>query len=206
MLQRAGLNVVAELLRGHEAFYIDEHYPPGDVRDSASASLYYYHAHRDVDLEHGHFHLFMRDTPRTARRFDVPSEAAQAGRLVHLVAISMDEWGEPQALFTTNRWVTGEDWAAAGEVRDRVARFQIDHAYPSWPVNRWLTALLKFYGAHIDALLAARDAAIERWAQKKPGDDPLAARSLEVLSWMPVSIDDWVDQLQVDTREVISRR
>lgn len=42
--------------------------------------------------------------------------------------------------------------------------------------------------------------------EKKPGDDPLAARSLEVLSWMPVSIDDWVDQLQVDTREVISRR
>lgn len=203
---RAGLNVVAELLRGHEGFYIDEHYPPGDVSDSASDSLYYYHAHRDVDLEHGHFHLFTRDTARSVRRVDAPHAHASADRLVHLVAISMDDWGEPQALFTTNRWVTGEDWAAAAEVRDRVARFEIDHAYPSWPVNRWLTAMLQLYGAHLDVLLAARDATIDRWAKKRPGDDPLAARSLEVLSWLPVSIDAWADQLETGSLKAISRR
>ena len=31
----------------------------------------------------------------------------------HLIAISMDAWGDPIGLFATNRWVTDETWYPA---------------------------------------------------------------------------------------------
>jgi len=60
VLEKAGLNVVGELLKGQGDFVELEHYPRDDVFDADTHGQYYYHAHRGGELEHGHFHTFLR--------------------------------------------------------------------------------------------------------------------------------------------------
>lgn len=45
-----------------------------------------------------------------------------------------------------NRWVTDETRYPEEAVTAMRDRFAIDHAFPNWAVNRWLTALLRLYG------------------------------------------------------------
>ena len=57
----------------------------------------------------------------------------------------MDPTGLPIRLFSANRWVTGEAWYRADDVCKLLDLFEIDHAQPSWPVNRWITAVLRLF-------------------------------------------------------------
>lgn len=41
-------------------------------------------------------------------------------------------------------------------------RFAVDHAYPSWPVNRWISAMFKLFRRHIEALLLGARLALLR--------------------------------------------
>src|SRR4030065_1871260 len=59
VLDKAGLDLVSEVLRGQGTFFELEHYPPDDVFDRDTQAQYYYHAHRGA-REHGHFHTFLR--------------------------------------------------------------------------------------------------------------------------------------------------
>jgi len=65
----------------------------------------------------------------------------------------MVAWGDPIGLFYVNRWVTDETWYPAEAVIAMLDRFAIDHVFPNWAVNRWLTALLRLYRPHIEALI-----------------------------------------------------
>ena len=193
VLLRGGLNVVGEVLRGHDAFVEMEHYPPDDVFDADSHAQYYYHAHRGA-AEHGHFHTFLRagGMPNGV----APAQAGQASEpwpegeeaISHLVAVSMDAWGEPIGLFACNRWVTGESWYAAEDVIRMLERFEIDHAWPSWPANRWLGAMLRLYRPWIEGLLRHRDAVVAAWQRAHPGTDVFEDRALEITGHMPVSV------------------
>ncbi|WP_410328127.1 DUF6969 family protein [Marinobacter sp.] len=69
----------------------------------------------------------------------------------------MDAWGYPTDLFTVNRWVTDESWLPASTTATVLDQFTIDHAYPSWPLNRWLTAMVRGFRPQIEALLRHRD-------------------------------------------------
>lgn len=60
VLEKAGLNVVGEVLKVQGDFVEMEHYPRDDVFDAETHGQYYYHAHRGGDVEHGHFHTFLR--------------------------------------------------------------------------------------------------------------------------------------------------
>lgn len=60
VLQKGGLNIVGEVLKGQGEFYELEHYPKDDVFDRETNSQYYYHAHRAGTNENGHFHTFLR--------------------------------------------------------------------------------------------------------------------------------------------------
>lgn len=109
------------------------HYPDGDVYDHETHGQYYYHAHRDD--EHGHFHLFLRPKgmpsgikPAAVEDFEEPK--AQNDALSHLIAISMDEFGRPKALFTTNRWVTAEYWYGCEDVIR-----MLDHLRSTMPIR-----------------------------------------------------------------------
>lgn len=50
VLEKAGLNVVGELLKGQGDFVELEHYPRDDVFDADTHGQYYYHAHRGGEL------------------------------------------------------------------------------------------------------------------------------------------------------------
>ena len=123
-LANTGDNPVSEMLHHQAPFAVWDHYPKGDVYDWKTHSQYYFHAHPPSESrfpEHGHFHTFLRPKgmpigvkPAPVDGFAMPEDPNDA--LSHLVAISVDEDGQPLRLFTTNRWVTGEVWYNA---RDR---------------------------------------------------------------------------------------
>ena len=199
VLAKTGDNIVGELLRTEETFYEWDHYPKGDVYDHDSHAQFYYHAHPQElrGGEHGHFHTFLRangipDAIRPVRLPDYEAPADRNDDLSHIIAISMDPSGLPIRLFSTNRWVTGETWYRAEDVCTLVDRFEIDLAQPSWPVNRWITAMVRLFHPQIVALIRARDARVDAWAAEKPGENVYEDRELELTSSVDISIDDQI--------------
>lgn len=192
VLRKAGLNVVGEVLKGQGPFYEMNHYPKDDVYDGETHAQYYYHAHRPN--EHGHFHTFVRRPGMPAEMQPVPDAATRdwpAGdaTIAHIVAISMNAEGYPIGLFTANRWVTGDTWYAADDVLVLLDRFVVDHAYPSWPTNRWITAMLRLFRPQIEALVRGRDERLRAWADAHPDSDVYEDRRLETLSETRVNVE-----------------
>lgn len=199
VLDKTGDNLVGEILRGQGTFFEWNHYPEGDVFDRETNAQYYYHAHPKDERpgEHGHFHTFLRvkGMPADMRPLEIPGFVPPKGDneiLSHLIAISMDQAGYPIGLFTTNRWVTGETWFRCDDVIRMVDRFAIDHARPSWPVNRWITAMLSLFRPQIADLLRRRDQSIANWRARHPDEDVYEERTLEVTSQLKISVDQQI--------------
>lgn len=204
VLTKSGTNLVAEVLSGRE-FIEFEHYPLNDVLDPESQAQYYFHAHppeRGTWNDYGHFHLFMRAdgivdgvTPATLSFPQPPRE--MKGNICHLIAISMDQSGRPVRLFTTNRWVTAETWFAASDVIEMLDRFVVDLSWPSWPLNRWLTAMLVLYRPHIAKLIEERDRVVTAYQAAHPHLDAFEDRALEVTSGLDINLEDRLTEIRV---------
>ncbi len=196
-LSKAGLNVVGEILRDSlnrgETFYELTHYPENDVYDPDSHAQYYYHAHRSDAGEHGHFHCFL-NSPGMPHGVS-PLAQADAPHNTHLIAIAMDEYGFPNGLFTTNRWVTAESWYPAEQVIHMLDAFVIDHAYPSWPVNRWISAMLILFRPYIEHLLKQRDSRITQWQHTHQSVDVYEDRELEVTSYLSIDVGHTLQEI-----------
>ena len=141
-----------------------DHYPTGDVYDHLTHAQFYYQAHPQElrSGEDGHFHTFLRangipDGIRPVALPDYEQPADTNDDLSHLIAVSMEPSGLPIRLFSTNRWVTGETWCRDDDVCKLIDLFDIDHAQPSWPVNRWIAVMLKLFHPQIVELIRARD-------------------------------------------------
>lgn len=200
VLKKGGLNIVGEVLKGQGTFYEFDHYPGGDVYDEESHAQYYYHAHRGLAGEHGHFHTFLRKDAIPEHMEPAPYDGAAewpsgSDAVCHLVAISMDVYGFPIGLFSTNRWVTDEVWYPGNEVIEILDRFVIDHAYPSWPVNRWMSAMFCLFRPEIEALIVQRDAAVAAWREAFPDVDVFEDRKLEVTGEIRISVKEKLERL-----------
>ena len=204
VLEKTGDNVVSELLRGNGTFYEWDHYPKGDVYDSESHAQYYYHAHPPEERfegEHGHFHTFLRPKgmPLGVRPAPVPKAEppveSENDALSHLIAIAMDAKGFPIRLFTVNRWVTGETWYVAQDVIRMLDCFEIGHARPSWPANRWVTAMLRLFRPQIEQLIRERDACVADWQREYAPKDVYEDRKLEVTSYVDINIERQAEQV-----------
>lgn len=203
VLARTGDSVVTEVLRGVETFYQWQHYPADDVQDPATGAQYYYHAHppgERSDDEHGHFHLFVRPaqagvgvSPRPLPDFHMPESPEDL--ICHLVAVSMDHEGRLRELFTTNRWVTGENWYQAQDVIRLLPAFRITHAQPSWPLNRWLEAVVAAFAPDIANLLQARDRRMLDWEDSHDGN-VFEDRNLEVTSALTENLEGRITALR----------
>lgn len=195
-LRRQGRTIIDEVTGGNRIFAFS-HYPRGDVYDVISHSQYYFHSHRDG--EHGHFHTFLR--PRGMPPGILPADPAdhrEAGdndALSHLVAISVDAEGQPDLLFTTNRWVTAETWYRAADVVAMLPCFHIGHDRPSDLLNRWISALVTLFRPQIERLLVARDETIVRCSHRLPGIGVLDDRELEVTSRMKIDPAEQIGRL-----------
>ena len=201
VLRKSDANVVGDILKGQGTFYEWDHYPSGDVFDQETHGQYYYHAHRSEVGEHGHFHTFMRRDGIPARikavANDTTTEWPTGDDIIcHLVAVSMDKQGYPTHLFTTNRWVTGENWYRADDVSVLLDRFNIDHAYPSWPTNRWLTAMVALFRPQIAELVRQRDEKIDAWGVGHPDVEVFEDRDLEITSVTAVSVNQQIKQVE----------
>lgn len=195
VLGKSGTSLVREAVGGADFIEL-AHYPPGDVIDRETHSQAYFHAHppspaRAADF--GHFHCFLRRPALPAAAAPLalpgnPAERAAEAVTAHLVAVSMDAHGRPTALFTTNRWVTDEVLYDAETLIAALPGFALDLALPSWPVNRWLTAMVVLYRDEIASLLRERDAAL---ASVDPED-----RAVEVLSQRPLDLDGRLEEVR----------
>jgi hypothetical protein len=198
ILAKTGHNVVGEVLRGEGAFTEWSHYPADDAYDPETHCQYYYHAHPAGDRpaqEHGHFHLFMRPKGMPAGIRPSPGQTSPAGdndALSHLVAISMDRYGRPIRLFTTNRWVTGETWYAADDVVRMLDSFRVEIVRPNLVVSRWLTALVGLFRGEIAGLIRERDVALGAWRERHPSCEVWEDRRLEIASAREISLEEAV--------------
>jgi len=197
VLAKAERNIVGEVLRGEAEFTELNHYPDADVFDRDTQSQYYYHAHRGLDGEHGHFHTFIRPPGMPEGMLPIsytPSEPWPEGSaaLSHLIGISMDAWGFPIGLFTTNRWVTDEAWYRADDVMSLLERFEVDHAAPSWPVNRWISAMFVLFRPQMRTLLQERDVVVAAWVAQHPDADVFEDRALEITSAVRISVPEQI--------------
>ena len=170
LLAKSGENVLRETLRDAPVTAW-EHYPPGDVFDAESGGQWYYHCHLPPadDIEHGHFHCFVR--PDGAK-----------GPVHHLIAVGVDAYGKLHRLFTVNQWVVGDNWLDAEPSISLLSRFDMQLAKPSYLVNRWLTAVLTQYQPEIEQLIRQRDIAIARHAENGDLETARQNRDFEVMS------------------------
>jgi len=202
VLAKAKSNVVAEILRHQGKYTIWNHYPKGDAADWETHSQYYYHAHpkKQRPGEHGHFHTFMRydGMPKGVKAMALKHKQKKNKKRIgaHLIAFSMDKKGFPIKIFTTNRWVTDETWYEAEDVIKMLDGFAIDHTYPSWATNRWLTAMVKMYRPQIEDLILKRDKKMVQWRKKHPRKDIYEDRKLEVTSEVKISLVDQIKGIE----------
>jgi Domain of unknown function (DUF6969) len=192
LLAKHGENIVGEVLKGQGTFYEYDHCPAGDVYDPETHSQYYYHAHRKG--EHGHFHTFLREQgmPSGLRPIEQTRAAFMEERddkLSHLIAISMNRAGLPIALFTTNRWVTADNWYVADDVIAMLDTFRMDMAYPSLPANIWINNMFSLFRPQIEELIRMRDAKIAEWIETHPDQDVFEDRELGVTSVRKISVE-----------------
>ena len=195
-LRERGLTITDEF--SERRLYPFDHYPRGDVYDPVSCSQYYFHFHREG--EHGHFHTFLRPKgmPADIQPAD-PMDQRPPGdndALSHLVAIAIDAQGQPDMLFTTNRWVTAETWYKADDVKRMLPCFHVSHDRPSDLLNRWVTALVTLFQPQIERLLDERDATIARYSHRLPGIPVFDDRELEVTSQMSIDVPWQIGQVQ----------
>jgi len=200
-LDKAGLNLVGECLKGQGDFYELSHYPTDDVYDADSKSQYYFHTHRGLSGEYGHFHTFLRTGGMPASLNPIKNTGKEpwpsgTDALSHLICISMNQQGYPIGLFTTNRWVTGESWYEAEAVIQMLDRFAVDHAHPNLAVNQWITAIFALYRFEMVELIRLRDQKIKEWRAGHPKKDVFEDRKLEITSYKTIDVDVKINDIQ----------
>ncbi|HEX7970131.1 MAG TPA: hypothetical protein VF502_18040, partial [Stellaceae bacterium] len=132
-----------------------------------------------------------------------PNQGADNDRVSHLIGIGLDAGGAPLRLFTTNRWVTGETWYAAADVVAMLDRFAVDLARPSWPLNRWISALFRLFKPQMAALIQERDEAVMSWRRRHRGKvHVFEDRRLEITSALDIDIEDQIRRVTLALRQV----
>jgi hypothetical protein len=210
-LHQAGTTLFTELHCSAGDPQPGEHYPPGEVWDAETHAQYFYHAHPESQRaggEHGHFHLFLGQRgmpagmpPLLLPEMGLPPRAEHRepgdpgthrsprdrGVFSHLIGISVDAYGRPISLFTTNRWVTGETWYRAEDVVRMLDCFDFAVATATL-LDRWLVAILRLLKPDIVDLVRARDVAIMDWRRRRARQHHVFDdRRLEIVSQLPVN-------------------
>lgn len=137
-------NAVLAVLQG-ETPELQRHYPvTGPLQFAGGRWRAFYHSHpspRPAAWEHGHFHIFFQF-------------AADDWR--HVVALGMDDEGQPRDWFMVNRWVTGGAWLVTTDLRDALDALAAGGGGESL-VGDWLGAMLACYAGSLVALASQRD-------------------------------------------------
>ncbi|MEE9431549.1 MAG: hypothetical protein V3V16_10940 [Melioribacteraceae bacterium] len=172
-LKLSGSNLVLKIMDGGEyEFDPNIHYPfDGGIVDPDTNSRVFFHAHREN--EYGHFHTFVED---------------ENGELIHLLLISMNKQGEPIGLSTVNRWVTGDKYVKADELKKHFEKFSIDKKiFKDERVLDFIENIFLGYKKQIFKLFDERDEWISSYVNKHY-NEPFEDRDYEILSSLEINI------------------
>lgn len=201
MMTSKGKNILHYTLnkkRRHERM---SHYPKGDRIDHSTGSQYFYHCHREnfESTEHGHFHCFLRykHIPKKIK----PTPLADWDKYIdnpmtHLVAIGINQLGQPIRLFTVNRWVTSEVWYDAEHISRFLKQYKITLEDPYWCfLDQWVEGMLHLFAPQIAWLHQMRDKKIRDHQLNQKVENPYMDYELEELSEIPIDLKkqiEWV--------------
>lgn len=149
----------------------------------------YYHCHpanragnHRFQGEHGHFHIFVRTQ-------DKPEKWS------HLVALSMNNMGQPLGWFTVNHWVTGESWVDSEILSNYLQTIPYDqlevHQLNTFNiVERWLLALLAVSREQVKVVLHERDKILQQKEQNLAESNIKQDKGIYLLSEIPINLLD----------------
>lgn len=195
-----GKNILHYTLKRKRIHERMSHYPKGDRIDHSTGSQYFYHCHREnyESTEHGHFHCFMRykHIPKRIKPTALPDwDKYIDNPMTHLVAIGMNQFGQPIRLFTVNRWVTSEilyDAVHANYFLKRYKMTLLDDPY--WQVlDKWVEGMLHLFSPQILWLHQEREKRMQELQSLNPGSNPYIDYDLEELSEIPIDIKQQVE-------------
>lgn len=192
-MHESGMPLMRRLIPAGEEVLIWDHYPPDDAVAPRSKSRHFYHCHPPADRsdgEHGHFHFFLPKSAfaRQGKWRSAPVDLTEKrADVVHIAALSISPEGQPLALFTVNRWVTGEWLYPATAIAAVLDRFDLTGAPGDPRVNQWLTAIVGLARPLIVDLLHHRDEILS--AAGWPGED----RAIEITSHAKLDLQSLVD-------------
>ncbi len=172
-LKNEGSNLVKKVMNGKKyVFDPYTHYPYDDgIKDEQTGFQLFFHAHRKN--EYGHFHTFASD---------------ENGNLIHLVLISMDKKGEPIALATVNRWVTGDKYVKADVLKKITKNFFVDPSlFKDSRVVEFVNYIFRAYREEINKLYDERDKWITDYVNKN-FREPFEDREFEILSSTKINL------------------
>ena len=101
--------------------------------------------------------------------------------LCHLVAIAMNEYGLPVALFTLNHWVVKGLWYKADDIIRAMRDFSVNK--PNYSLTSdWVSALVRLFEPQIAELLHRRDEIIADFQREHKDESVWTSKKLEVTS------------------------
>jgi hypothetical protein len=194
----AGKNILYYTLRRKRRHEHMSHYPKGDRIDHQTGAQYFYHCHRENfdSTEHGHFHCFLRykHIPKHIKPFPLADwDRYIDNPMTHLIAIAMNQFGQPIRLFTVNRWVTSEIWYDALHLPQFIKRYKMTLSDdPYWLIlDKWVEGMLHLFAPQIAWLHHARDKKIKAHGV----DNPYLDHELEELSELPIDMKSQIEWL-----------
>jgi len=142
----------------------------------------YYHCHpasragnHRFQGEHGHFHIFVKthDDPETWSP---------------LVALAMDNMGQPLGWFTVNHWVTGETWEYSETLVKYLDSIPYDNPGLNKTVECWLLSILAVSRDKIINVLHERDKILKQKQLNKKESDIKQDKGIYLLSEIPINL------------------
>ena len=186
----AETNPVLQVINPDLPLEENKKYPAGLLQFNQSGWRAYYHCHPATRAgnhrfygEHGHFHIFVR-TQNEPEKWS------------HLVALAMDNMGQPLGWFTVNHWVTGETWEISKVLIKHLKSITLDSQYSL--VECWLLSLLVLSCDEVSTILYERDKILNQKKNIAKGKDIKQNKGLYLLSEVPIDLKALLDIKQND--------
>ncbi|MGC1182749.1 DUF6969 family protein [Legionella sp.] len=198
MTTAQGKNILHYTLKKKACHERMSHYPKGDRIDHSTGAQYFYHCHREnfESKEHGHFHCFLRYKyiPKSIKPTPlVDWDKYIDNPMTHLVAIGMNQFGQPIRLFTVNRWVTSEIWYEAKHIPGFLKRYKMTMNDPYWKVlDKWVEGILHLFAPQISWLHRERDREIQFYQANNAVENPYLDYDIEELSQIPIDLEQQI--------------
>lgn len=197
-MAEAETNPILQIIDPYTRIEENKKYPPGLLQFNESGWRAYYHCHPSTrtgnhrfEGEHGHFHIFIR----CENEIEVWS---------HLVALAMDNMGQPIGWFTVNQWVTGETWQDADILINQLK--VIPYNKQTTLTERWLLSLLVLNQDKITTILYERDKLINELQDADANKKIKQDKSIYILSETNLNLKKLLNDIMQSESQIINQK